>query len=355
MEAVGGLLDAGTADLAGLVPIVVEDHQAAHAQERGAEREVDEDGPGGVAAIDVDEVELRSGGQHPWQLVGREALDDRQRGQAQAVDVAVKARLDGVVLLLGIVGLVEPRIDDGGVDPAGKQMVDEGQVAAFVGADLQVVDALLIPREVAQQGGGEGHVVVGPGLGEFEAGAAGVIGKLVDLAQVAGAGEHCEGERTGEAAVHRGEGAEGLDHGGVVSKNGAALDPHRPGGQRRAGAGSADAHAILQAKEGAVRGAGDYVALGREVAIAEGRQRQAGVRAAVAEAEGVLALAHHEGGEEPLAGAEDEALGAGVGDLGEGAEPGSRRRGGRVWAQGTAPTVARQGRSSMLAKRPALA
>lgn len=138
-----------------------------------------------------------------------------------------------------------------------------------------------------------------------------------------------------------------------ASKNRAVIDPHRPGGEAGAGARSADAQAILDAEQGSVIGAQDVVALGCQKAVAEGGQRQGGVRAAVAPAEDTVPRPHDEGGEEALAGAKDEFPGARIGKVGQGAEPGSGLRAGGIAAQGRAPKVAFQGRISTDWKRPA--
>jgi hypothetical protein len=102
-----------------------------------------------------------------------------------------------------------------------------------------------------------------------------------------------------------------------------------------------------------VAGAQDVARVAGQVAVVQGRERPAGVRAAVDVAARAVALAHHEAGEQPVALAEAEALAAGIGDLGERAE--ARPRGGRPGCRAQSwPSVTRNGVISTRSQRPAL-
>src|SRR6202012_30776 len=125
-----------------------------------------------------------------------------------------------------------------------------------------------------------------------------------------------------------------------------ALDAHRPGPERAAGAGAGDALAAADPGQAPGRAAEEEVVLAGEVAVGQRRERQASVRAAVDVAEELPLLAHHEAEKEVVALAEHEALGARVGDVAQRTEARARRGLGGIAAQGSSPKVAFQGRIS---------
>ena len=213
LRAIDGLLHAWAADLALLVPVIVQHHQPTRAQHGRAEAEVDHHAQRRVGAVDVDQVERAARLQHPGQLVGREALVDAQAAEAELGGVALEARLDRVILLFRVKCLVEPRVDHRNVELARQQPVHEGEVAALVGADLQVIDAFLPLGEAAQHWRHEGDVVVRPEVGELEAVRLGMRGERRRVLGGPRRRQHGLGEGRRETAVDRGERAQGIGHG----------------------------------------------------------------------------------------------------------------------------------------------
>lgn len=101
----------------------------------------------------------------------------------------------------------------------------------------------------------------------------------------------------------------------------------------RAGAGDAQA---VELEERAMTGAEDSSPVPGQIAVVHHRQRPAGVGAGIDEAAHRLALAHQEAGEQRVLGPEPEALRAGVGEVGQGAEA---RAGGGTGRDQSWPTV----------------
>jgi hypothetical protein len=99
-----------------------------------------------------------------------------------------------------------------------------------------------------------------------------------------------------------------------------------------------------------VRGAQDQIALARQVAIGQQRQRHGRVRATVFITPNLASGPHHEPGKQGLAGPEAEATRAWIGELGETAEGHAGRRTSGIHVQGM---VTRHGRMSIDANTPA--
>ncbi len=213
MEAVDGLLHARSSNFTLLVPIVVQHHQPADPQHGGAVAEVDHHPERGVGAVHIDQVEPGADLEHLRQLIGGEALGHGEAGEAELVHVPLKAGLDRVVLLFRVQVLVEPGVDHRDVQPARQQPVHEGQVAALIGADLQIGDSLPPFGEAAQHRRHERKVLVGPEVGEFQSQGLHMGVEDLDVAVGAGRGEHGLREGRDKPAVDGRKRAQGIGHG----------------------------------------------------------------------------------------------------------------------------------------------